>query len=338
MGSNSRLRGDSPERGHRARRVPARVNAGFGRPRRVVCGRRSGMLPLGSGCQGQSQGSRAQRRPRREEQGAPPPEDPVVASETPGERSPRRASAEPAAATRWRQSAAQRGRDRGCRCRGRRGAAGRAVPTPRGGSSPTRDACQCQADAGQGRERRAGTRRGCDVPGPGGGGAPGATASLRKPGGARGAHAASGGSAGSSRPHGGAPTCVPFAYAAGVQGQSGRGPASRHGERPGLCPGAPGERQGERDRGPVRRGGGPRGRAQGRGPWSRRGHRGPGPAGGSAGRARLRGALGSGPASWARTTPGRAEGRQGAKAGPRAASAAGELVLSGASGTALRGR
>lgn len=72
MGSNSRLRGDSPERGHRARRVPARVNAGFGRPRRVVCGRRSCMLPLGSGCQGQSRGSRAQRRPRREEQGAPP--------------------------------------------------------------------------------------------------------------------------------------------------------------------------------------------------------------------------------------------------------------------------
>lgn len=201
MGSNSRLRGDSPERGHRARRVPARVNAGFGRPRRVVCGRRSCMLPLGSGCQGHPGGAghSGGRVVRSRE---PPPQDPVVASETPGERSPRRASAEPAAATRWRQSAAQRGRDRGCRCRGRRGAAGRAVPTPRGGSSPTRDACQCQADAGQGRERRAGTRRGC----------------------------------------------------------------------------------------------------------------------------------------WARTRPGRAEGRQGAKAGPRAASAAGELVLSGASGTALRRR
>lgn len=147
----------------------------------------------------------------------------MVASETPGERSPRRASAEPAAATRWRQSAAQRGRDRGCRCRGRRGAAGRAVPTPRGGSSPPRDACQCQADAGQGRERRAGTRRGCDVPGPGGGGAPGATASLRKPGGARGAHAASGGPRG-ARARTGAPRlalCV-----------RGRGSRSK---RPGSC-------------------------------------------------------------------------------------------------------
>lgn len=343
MGSNSRLRGDSPQRGHRARPVPARVNAGFGRPRRVVCGRRSCMLPLGSGCQGQSRGSRAQRRPRREEQGAPPAgprgrkrdprrtKSPAGLGRAGGRHAvaPERRAARPGTGLQVPRAPRSSRAGRPHAPRGLEPDAGRvSVPGRCGATAGAKswDTTRLRR-AGTGRRRRPGSHRESAQTRRGAGGARG----LRGP-------------QGSSRPHGGAPT-RPLRTRQGFKVKA-AGVLPRDTESAPACARGPPRNARVSGTGALCAGVGVP--AAGR----RAGAHGPGAAtvvqaaatvvqarpgalpaapGSEARWARV-------PLSWARTTPGRAEGCQGAKAGPRVASAAGELVLSGASGTALRRR
>lgn len=235
------------------------------------------MLPLGSGCQGQSRGSRAQRRPRREEQGAPPAgprgrkrdprrtKSPAGLGRAGGRHAvaPERRAARPGPGLQVPRAPRSSRAGRPHAPRGLEPNAGRvSVPGRCGARAGAKswDTTRLRR-AGTGRRRRPGSHRESAQTRRGAGGARG----LRGP-------------AGSSRPHGGAPT-RPLRTRQGFKVKA-AGVLPRDTERPRPVPGGPRGTPGRAGRGPrapgwgsPRPGAGPGPVVQARPPWSRPGRR-----------------------------------------------------------------